>query len=67
MENCSEITALGGISDVQPLGARRWSDSGLKYAQHIVMMLAAEEREVERREDEQLRIKVRERAALKVA
>jgi hypothetical protein len=56
-----EIAVLGGVSDVQPLGRRRWSDSGLRYSVQIAQMLDQEWREEERREDEQRRTKIRER------
>jgi hypothetical protein len=56
-----EITALGGVSDVQPLAQYRWSTSGLSYAQNIAQMLAEEERRQERREEEQRRINLRSR------
>jgi chromosome segregation ATPase len=45
---CREITSLGGALEIPPLGARRWSDSGLKYAQHIAQMIAEAYREKER-------------------
>jgi hypothetical protein len=63
-ELCREIATLGGALEIPPLGARRWSDSGLKYTQHIAQMISEANR---KREREQERERARERTPKRAA